>query len=176
VSARRNVAIAALSVPVIVITVLIVIRPGPQDQTEALFERIRGHIESLELGELTAEIDDHYQIVANVPELAEIKDLADSRSAGTDADPNAVFRETIRRQANLQGMQQRQGGGKPTVAFTIHEVGALEEDGTFTALISFSVTGVRRMPTLTEHRFVLSTHGWLLPKALVRSHDPISLN
>lgn len=171
----RRIVVGLAAAAVLAVVILAVLRPGPAAQAEALFARIAGHIEAREFGALVGETDPDYAPLEHFPQLARIGALADSRSAGTDADREAVLRATLRKQGNLYGLKTREREA-PTVSVTLHEVGTPDEQGVFPATVTLNIDGVRPLPSLTRHRFQLITHGWLRPTARVRSHDPIRLN
>jgi hypothetical protein len=176
VSARKTALIAIVLLGVLTLAILVVLRPGPHGQVEDLFERVAYHLEDGATGDLVEEVDQGYDFVRHFPILDRVQDM--DLGLGEDAgerDPEVALRENLRRSANQWYGPQKLRGSRPVVTWRIHEVGEPAADGTFSARVSFSVTGLKPVPTLTNHRFVFSTHGWLRPVARIRDHDPISL-
>ena len=165
----------AIAAPVVFVVVLVATRPGPEAQAEQLFARMAQAIGDGVPGELVHELHPEYDLLGHFPFLDFIHDLAVEKTADTSADPERVFRESVRVQANRWAFAQRQSG-PALLTWRIHDVGPASEDGRFEIHASLSVEGLRPTPTLTNHRFVLSTSGWLRPVALIRDHDRISLN
>ena len=172
---RRSLLLSILAGSAIIVAlVVLVLRPGPQGQAEALFERIAAHLEQGAAGDIVAEVEEGYDFAAHFPILDRVEEMALAEDAGAGVDRDAVMRESLRRTINRWfGPQQLQK--EQVVTWRLHEVGAPTADGSFSAHVSFSVTGLSPVPTLTNHRFVLATHGWFWPVARIRDHDPISL-
>lgn len=170
---RKLLPIIAVAAPVVILAVMLLTRPGHEAQAKALFERIADTLEHGPTGDLVEEVEPGYDFVAHFPILDSVHEQALAQLAG-EGDPDAVMRESLRRYAN-QWYGPQQLRTDQVVTWRLHEVGERAADGSFTAHVSLSVEGLRPMPTLTNHRFVLATHGWLRPVARIRDHDPISL-
>ena len=162
---------------VVVLLGLFIGRPAHRGQVDACFAEIKRSITELDPDGLVDCVGEGYDFDGHWPVLSDTV-LSAERDAANDefSTPDQLVRKRVLQLVAMYFMQLRRDGDAPQFDYQIIST-ERRDDGHIEAVVSFQISGqrLRHAPTdVTEHRFTLTSSGWLWPVARIVDHDPFS--
>lgn len=169
-------ALIALGIPVVVLLVVLVTRPGTEQQVSDVFADIRQALGEGDSGGVMAHLDPSYDFRIHWPRLMSDVDVIGAAIGGNPSDREGL-RDRIQALGGMYLANERKGGNTAVLDATLDEV--LSDDGaTVQARMRIGLTGSAKPLHVTiappkTVAFTFRRQGWLRPRLTITAHEPL---